>query len=222
MQNVQRSSNKDPNATDKDHNGNTRETELSPQDRPLSETQKWAFVSRGIEDYIQYFLEIPVEKVSYKIKGHLAQVVCPQSCQGDVPSRQPVSCPQPVQSEKAAQKLFHWSCHSPPSVKPVYLSRLFRVSLVGPHVICFCVSHLVRYQHAPISVSFDSSTAFGLCGLSRDTTQNKNQLTHFPTPTFWFLTISRVQKYSRPSGNTIKRSNTAYPLETLISWTFFP
>lgn len=92
------------------------------------------------------------------------------------------------------QQSFHWSTvillqgHA-----CLPLSSLHSVMGRSSFHMFLCVS-FTPYQHALLSISSDSSTAFGLCGILCVTTENKNQLTHFPLPKLCFLTIVHVKK----------------------------
>lgn len=111
--------------------------------------QKCSFVSWGTEDYIQHFSEIPMEKAwsqTYKIKDHLQQVsslltVTPRRRHLELTACVLFTACAGLESCLEIISLIH--CHFPSSITPVCPSPLFRVSLVGPHWICLCVSHLL-------------------------------------------------------------------------------
>lgn len=117
---------------------------------------------------------------TYKTKDHLEQVsslltVMPRRrCPELIGCELPPACAE-LGGRPETVSLIH--CHSPSSVMPACLPPLFTVSLGGPHLICSCVSHL----HAPISISSDSSTASGLCGLLGEENRKQKPANTFPT-----------------------------------------
>lgn len=112
------------------------------------EDQKCSVVRGGTEDCIQHFLGTSIEKFEVrhaKSKDHREQV---SSLERAMPSKRrpemmgwelPTAC---AELEGSGEIIPLTHCHSPSSVTPVCLFPLFRASWVGPHLICFCASHL--------------------------------------------------------------------------------